>query len=311
MTRVLADVADDKAPGVTGGNPIRFRAGSRVKLVFVTVLVGVLAILVLLPIAWLVIASSKDQSALFRLGAFSLPSHFVLWSTIVHAFRAQGGILRYWLFNTFLYAISISIGSTYLSALAGYAITKLSFPGKRVFTAVTIGSLMVPSAVLVLPLFILEAKLHLVNSYAGVILPSLLSAFGVFFMMVYFAESLPDALIDAALVDGASHWKVFHRIALPMAKPGIVTLVLILFIASWNNYFLPLVLLSNQRLFPVTVGLSIWSNTIQSTVGASSGLAYPDVIVSTLLSIAPTLLAFPFLQSFVAGGMTLGSLAGE
>ncbi len=310
MTTASVVAAEKQRPD-TAAAPTRFRAGRVVRVTFVTALLSLLALLVLMPIIWLAIASTKNQSDLFKLGAFSAPAHVALWSNVSHAFHAQGGILKYWLINSGIYAVSISLGSTYLSALAGYAITKLTFPGKRVLRAVIIGSLMVPTAVLVLPLFVLEAKLHLVNNYAGVILPSLLSAFGVFFMMVYFQESLPDPLIDAAQVDGASHWRIFHRIALPMARPGLVTLVLILFIASWNNYFLPLVLLSNQKLFPVTVGLSLWVSNLQSTVGGQGGLAYPDVIVSTAMSIIPTLFAFPFLQGFVARGMTLGSLAGE
>ena len=292
--------------------PVTFRVSRWIRVAFVTTLLCVVGFFVILPIVWLLISATKNDSQLFALGAFSIPAKIHLGGNISHAFHLQGGILGYWLLNSLIYSVVISVGATYLAALAGYAMAKLRFPGKRAFGAAIIGSLMVPSAVLVIPVFILEQRVHLTNTYEGVILPSLLSVFGVFFMMVYLHETLPDALIEAALTDGASQWRIFHRIALPIAVPGLVTLLLISFIAAWNNYFLPLVLLSNQKLFPVTVGLAQWlsSVTASSSAGATS-VVYPDVIIGTAASIIPTLILFPFLQRFVARGITLGAVAGE
>jgi len=287
-------------------------AGRVIKVTATTILLTFVALYVLVPVVWLLLSTTKNNSQFFALGAFTIPSHISLGSNLSHTFNLQSGIFFYWLVNSLIYALIISIGSTYLSAMAGYAMCKLHFLGRKAFSVVVIGSLMVPSAVLVIPLFILEQKLHLTNTYEGVILPSLLSAFAIFFMMVYVNEALPDSLIDAAQVDGAGHWRVFHQIALPLAKPGLVTLVLISFIAAWNNYFLPLVLLGNQKLFPMTVGLSVWLSTVtSSSAAAGQSVQYPNIVVGTAISVLPTLLIFPILQRYVARGITLGAVAGE
>lgn len=292
--------------------PVRFHSGRFVKVALVTAIMTVIALVVIFPIVWILLATTKDNRQLFFLGAFSVPADISLGSNVSRAFRTDGGILIYWLLNSVGYAAVISVGSTYLATLAGYAVAKLKFPGHRVFTATIVGSLMVPSAVLVIPLYILEDRLHIVNSYEGVILPLLLSTFAVFFMMVYLNDALPDVLIEAAQVDGAGHWRIFHRIALPMAKPGLATLVLISFIGTWNNYFLPYVLLSNEKLFPVTVGLDYWLGTVSASGAAPAGdVVYPDIIVGVAIAVIPILLLFPLLSRYVARGLSLGAVAGE
>jgi multiple sugar transport system permease protein len=286
--------------------------GRAVRVTSITVLMALLACYVLVPMVWILLSSTKDNTQLFSLGAFSVPSHITLGSNVAHAFDLEDHVFIYWILNSVGYAVVISLGSTYLSALAGYSMTKLHFATRRVFAALVVGSLMVPSAVLVIPLFILEQRIHLTDTYQGVILPSLLSAFGIFFMMVYTNESMPDQLIDAAKVDGAGHLRIFHQVALPILKPGVVTIVLISFIASWNNYFLPLVLLSNRKLFPMTLGLDNWLSTVtSSSAAAGQTVVYPDIVVGTAFSILPLLVIFPILQRYVARGITLGAVAGE
>jgi multiple sugar transport system permease protein len=286
--------------------------GRVVRVTSITVLMALLACYVLVPIVWILLSSTKNNTQLFSLGAFSVPGHIALASNLDHVFGLEGHVFLYWLLNSVGYAVIISVGSTYLSALAGYSITKLHFATRRVFAALVVGSLMVPSAVLVIPLFILEQHIHLTDTYEGVILPSLLSAFAIFFMMVYTNESMPDSVIDAAKVDGAGHLRIFHQVALPILKPGVVTIVLISFIAAWNNYFLPLVLLSNRKLFPMTLGLDNWLSTVTSSSAASSQtVVYPDIVLGTAFSILPLLVIFPILQRYVARGITLGAVAGE
>jgi multiple sugar transport system permease protein len=292
--------------------PVQFHSGRFVKVGLVAAIMTVIALFVVLPVVWLVLATTKDNRQLFSMGAFSVPSDISLGSNLSHAFSIDGGVLAYWLLNSVGYAVVISVGSTYLATLAGYAVAKLKFPGRRVFTATIVGSLMVPSAVLVIPLYVLEQRLRIVNSYEGVVFPLLLSTFAVFFMMVYLGEALPDVLIEAAQVDGAGHWRIFHRIALPIARPGLATLVLISFIATWNNYFLPYVLLSNQKLFPLTVGLDYWLGTVTGSASAGAGqVVYPDIIIGTAVAVLPTLLLFAFLSRYVVRGLSLGAVAGE
>jgi multiple sugar transport system permease protein len=287
-------------------------AGRVIKVTATTALMTLIGLYVIVPIVWILLSTTKDNAQLFSLGAFSIPGHVTFAQNVAHTFRLDGGIFVYWFVNSIGYASIIAIGSTYLSALAGYAISKLKFPGRRVFSAVIVGSLMVPSAVLVIPLFIIERVMHITDTYEGVILPSLLSAFAVFFMMVYLNESVPDSLIDSARVDGAGHWRIFHQIGLPLMRPGLVTLVLITFIAAWNNYFLPLVLLANEKLFPTTLGLATWLGTVTSSSSAAGQtVLYPDIVIGTAVSILPTLLLFPILQRYVARGITLGYVADE
>lgn len=286
--------------------------GRAVRITAITALLGLLACYVVLPIVWILLSTTKNNGQLFTMGAFSIPRNIQLGANISHTFNLEGHIFVYWLINSVGYAVIISVGSTYLSALAGYALTKLHFATRRVFGALVVGSLMVPSAVLVIPLFILEQRIHLTDTYEGVILPSLLSAFAIFFMVVYISESMPDTLIDCARVDGASHWRIFHQVTLPILKPGVVTILLISFISAWNNYFLPLVLLSNRKLFPMTLGLDNWLSVVtSSSAAAGQTVVYPDIVVGTAISIIPLLFIFPILQRYVARGITLGAVAGE
>jgi multiple sugar transport system permease protein len=132
--------------------------------------------------------------------------------------------------------------------------------------------------------------------------------FGVYFMSIYIGEAVPSTLLEAARIDGARELQIFNRIALPTVVPGMVTLFLISFIGTWNNYFLPLVLVSSTTKYPLTVGLSIWLGSV-ATPGVNQAL-YPQVILGSLVSTLPMLVLFPFLQRYVARGLTMGALAG-
>lgn len=263
----------------------------------VTALLALLAVYFVLPLVWVFIATTKTGLQLVSMPMYSIPSHPVVWQNLRGLFGADNGIFWYWLGNSMGYSVIVGLVATYISGLAGFALAKLRFAGRRVFAAVIVGSLMVPSTVFVIPIFIFEARLHITNSYEGVILPQLFSGFAVFFMMTYLRETVPDALLDAAKVDGASLLRTFHRIVLPMSGPGLATLFLVTFVATWNNYFLPLILLTNQKIMPVTVGLSTQLGGSTATV---TGIA---------VSVVPTLLLFPFLQRYVGQGILVNAVA--
>ena len=284
---------------MTSTGPVAVRRRRRplrvVRVSLTTALLVLVAAYVLLPIVWILLATTKDGQQLVQLPAFAVPGRIMLGPNLREVLTAGGGIFVRWLVNSFGYGLLIAVGSTYLAALAGYALAKLDFFGRRALAGLVVASLMVPSTVLVIPIFILESRVHLTNTYPGVILPLLLSAFAVWFMMVYANEALPGELIEAAQVDGAGQWRIFHRVALPLLRPGLATLLLISFVTTWNNYFLPLVLLENQRLFPVTVALI-------TVMGGGTAQ-----IMGTAISILPTLILFPFLQRAVSRGLSLGS----
>lgn len=284
---------------MTSTGPVAVRRRRRplrvVRVSLTTALLVLVAAYVLLPIVWILLATTKDDQQLVQLPAFAVPGRIMLGPNLREVLTAGGGIFVRWLVNSFGYGLLIAVGSTYLAALAGYALAKLHFFGRRTLAGLVVASLMVPSTVLVIPIFILESRVHLTNTYPGVILPLLLSAFAVWFMMVYANEALPGELIEAAQVDGAGQWRIFHRVALPLLRPGLATLLLISFVTTWNNYFLPLVLLENQRLLPVTVALI-------TVMGGGTAQ-----IMGTAISILPTLILFPFLQRAVSRGLSLGS----
>jgi multiple sugar transport system permease protein len=271
-------------------------------------MLALFAAIVIMPLYWLVIASTKENGTLFASGTFVPGSLNALGNNISQLFTVQGGIFARWLLNSTIYGFVTAAVGTYLSTLTGYALATFRFPGRTALLTAVIGGLMVPSTILIVPVFILERVLHLTNSYEGVILPMLVFPFGVYFMSIYTSEAMPSTLLEAARIDGARELRIFNRIALPALVPGMVTLFLISFIGTWNNYFLPLVLIESTNKYPLTVGLSIWLGSV-ATPGINQAL-YPQVILGSLVSTLPMLVLFPFLQRYVARGLTVGALAG-
>lgn len=268
----------------------------------------VLVLYFALPLWWLVVASTKDINGLFTGtgGPLWFDSEFNLVDNIRQLFSQNGGIYWRWLGNSFLYAFVGGIGATVLSVLAGYGFAKYRFRGRNFYFSVLLGSVMVPVTALVIPTFVLLSRLGLTNTIWAVILPSLLSPFGVYLMRVYAQDAVPDELLDAARVDGAGDLRSFVSIALPLLRPAIVTVLLLSTVATWNNYFLPLAVLSDTQLLPVTVGLGQWQ--AQSTSGAAGSQLWNLVVTGALISILPLVISFLSLQKYWQGGLTLGSL---
>jgi multiple sugar transport system permease protein len=287
----------------------RARSARRAKTVIGTIVAALAAIYVLAPIYWLVVASSKSSSQLFSSSTF-LPASHLSWVTNFRLlFSVDGGYFKYWLLNSVIYAVVTAALATAVSTLCGYALAKYRFRGRKLVLGLVLGSLLVPSTALVVPLFLLEHDVGLINSYQGVILPLLVYPFGVYLMSLFAADAVPDSLVDAARVDGAGELRAFWKVSRPLLMPGMVTLFLLSFIGTWNNYFLPLVLLGTTTRFPLTVGLSAWASDL-NLAGAGQPL-YPEVILGSLVSVLPMLILFPFLQKYIARGLTFGAIVGE
>jgi multiple sugar transport system permease protein len=285
------------------------RSARRAKTTIGTIVAALAAIYVLAPIYWLVVASSKSSSQLFSSSTF-LPASHLSWITNFRLlFSVDGGYFKYWLVNSVTYAVVTAALATAVSTLCGYALAKYRFRGRKLVFGLVTGSLLVPSTALVVPLFLLEHDVGLINSYQGVILPLLVYPFGVYLMSLFAADAVPDSLVDAARVDGAGELRAFWKVSRPLLMPGMVTLFLLSFIGTWNNYFLPLVLLGTTTRFPLTVGLSAWSSDL-NLAGAGQPL-YPEVILGSLVSVLPMLILFPFLQKYIARGLTFGAIVGE
>lgn len=269
-----------------------------------TVLMSLVLLYSLVPLAWLVINATKSQDNLFS--SFGLWfKGFDLLDNIRTTLSYDDHIFLRWLGNTVLYVVLGAGGATFLAVLGGYALAKFAFPGKRAVLAVVLGAVAVPATALAVPTFLLFSKLGLTNTPWSVIVPSLISPFGLFLMWTYALESIPDELIEAARVDGAGELRIFFQVCLPLLAPGMVTVLLFAIVATWNNYFLPLIMLKDPQWYPLTVGLNVWND--QATTAGGEAI-YNLVITGSLLTIIPLIAAFLLLQRYWQSGLTAGGV---
>lgn len=271
-----------------------------------TVVLWVAAAYFLLPLFWLVVASTKDNSALFSSFGlwFANENHFI--DNVVQLFTIRDGVFVQWIGNTVLYALVAGLGSALLSAASGYAFAKYDFPGKKFLFAVVLGAIMIPTTALAIPTYLLFAGAGLTNTVWAIILPSLVSPFGVYLVRVYAEESIPDTLMEAARLDGAGEFRIFWQIALKIMVPGVVTVLLFAIVHTWNNYFLPLIMLTDPDLFPLTLGLAQLQAASEAGGGASA--QFSTVITGSLVSIVPLVIVFLYLQKYWTSGLTAGGV---
>lgn len=259
----------------------------------------------LLPLFWLLVNSSKTESNLFSTQGLWFGGHFALLDNIRQTFSYDNGAFLRWFANTLLYVVVGAGGATVLATLAGYGLAKFEFPGKKGVLATVLGAVAVPTTALAVPLFLMFSKLQLTNTPWAIIIPSLVNPFGLYLMWIYARDAIPAELLEAARVDGAREWRVFFSISLKLLRPGMITVLLFSVVATWNNYFLPLVMLSQPTWYPLTVGLNQW-NAQSQTVGGQP--VYNLVITGSLLTVLPIMIAFLFMQRYWQSGLTAGSV---
>ncbi|MGO1598002.1 MAG: carbohydrate ABC transporter permease [Brachybacterium sp.] len=294
-----------KAP-VTDG-----RAGSRdagrkpTSTIIVTAILVIVALYFLVPVYWVVINATKSSEDLFGSSGFWFGESFQLVENIKAVFTANDGIFPRWGLNSLLYSGVGSVLATYFAAAAGFALAKYRFPGRKFVYALVLGGVLVPGTAVALPLFFLFSSIGITNTYWAVLIPSLVSPFGLFLASIYAGAAVPDEMLEAGRLDGVGELGLFHRLALPQLTPAIVTILLFQFVAIWNNYMLPLVMLADERLYPITLGLDNWraqTNRLpefyQLTVGGA------------LMSVIPLAILILVLQRFWRGGLTEGSVKG-
>jgi multiple sugar transport system permease protein len=277
----------------------------RINRALLTGLLVLFLIYSLAPVFYLIVSATKSNNDLFTSFGFWF-ADFAIVENIQQVFTHQNGIFSTWLVNSFMYSSIIAVGAALLSTLAAYAFSKYEFFGKRALFAIVLGAVMIPQTALVIPLFLMLTRIGLVDTMWAVILPSCVSPFGVFLMKSYIDESVPDELIQAARVDGAGEFRIFSLIAFRLMAPGFATVVLLNFVWSWNNYFLPLVVLSSSRNLPVTVGLSNWFNTAMAASGGA--ILFSIVLMGALISIVPVIILFLFMQRYWQGGLAAGAV---
>jgi multiple sugar transport system permease protein len=272
-----------------------------------TIAMTVFLIYALFPLFWLVISSSKTTTDLFSTFGLWFGHSFALLGNIRQTFSHGNGQYLRWLANTLGYAVTSAVGAACLATFAGYGFAKYVFRGRNAILGVVLGTIMVPATALAIPTYLLFSKVSLVNTPWAVILPSLVSPFGFFLMWVYTRDAVSDSIMDAARIDGAGELAIFFRVALRSLAPGFVTVLLFTLVATWNNYFLPLIMLSDQRLYPITVGLSSWAAQAAAGSGSNGGLL-ALVVTGSLLSVIPLIVAFILLQRYWQSGLTAGAV---
>lgn len=273
--------------------------------VTLNVLMTIMALYTLLPLFWLVVNSSKTESALFSTFGLWFGGRFALWSNIRQVLTYDNGIFVRWLGNTVLYVVVGAGGATVLATMAGYGLARYDFPGKKAVFGVVLAAVAIPGTALAVPSFLLFSSIHLTNTPWAVILPSLVSPFGLYLIWAYASDAIPAELLEAARIDGASEFRTFTRISLRLLGPGVVTVLLFTVVATWNNYFLPLIMLSEPKWYPLTVGLNEW-NAQSATAGGQA--IYNLVITGSLLTVIPIMAAFLILQRYWRSGLAAGSV---
>ncbi|GAA1783305.1 carbohydrate ABC transporter permease [Nostocoides veronense] len=258
----------------------------------------------MLPLWYLFVASSKNRGDLTTTPGLWF-SHFQLGTNVSDTVNRDGGIFWRWLLNSVLYAgVGAAIG-TVIAAMAGYALAKYEFRGREATFNTILAGVLVPATALALPLFLIFAAVGLTNTYWSVLLPSLVSPFGVYLSRIYASASVPDALIEAARLDGVGEFRIFLMMATALMRPALVTIFLFQFVVIWNNFFLPLIMLVDRKLFPMTLGLYSWNSQTQQDPTLATA-----VLTGALLSVVPIIAAFLMLQRYWRGGLGAGGVKG-
>lgn len=286
-----------------GGKPVDGRKVKRSGLL--TAVMVVFVVYSFAPLFYLLVNSTKTQASLLSTFGLWFGGDFNLWQNIVETVTYNDGIFMQWLGNTLLYVVVGAGGATLLATVAGYGMAKFQFPGRRAVFAVVLGAIAVPGTALAVPTFLLFSQFGLTNTPWAIILPSLISPFGMYLIWTYAIDAIPTELIEAARMDGAGEFRIFFTIALKLLTPGVVTVLLFAVVATWNNYFLPLIMLSDPKWYPLTVGLNQWN--AQAT-GSGAQPIYNLVVTGSLLTIIPIVVAFLFLQRFWQSGLAAGSV---
>lgn len=297
-TRAAVVVDDRRAARLDAPRRPRRAVGSAIT---VNGLLVVGSLYMVLPILWLVFASTKNAGELYGTSAFSFGTS--LWQNIVDVLAESDGLFVRWMANSLVYAGIGAVVGGLISVMAGYAFDKFDFRGKNTLFGTVLVGVLIPNTATVLPLYLLASSVGLTNTMWAVLIPVLCNPFSVYLARVFSAGYIPDETLEAARVDGAGPIRSFFSIGLPMLMPGFVTIALFQFVGIWNNFMLPLVMLQNRELFPVSVGMSLWQGYTTAMPEFT-----PMVITGSFLSVIPLVLAFVLLQRFWRAGLSAGSI---
>lgn len=274
------------------------RPSSRLLMLLGYVLLTVLAVVFLFPFYWLAVSAFKTQADIFALPPNWLP-HPMTFANVADLFRETN------LPRAFLNSVINSAGhvalSVFLCSLAGYAFAKFPrAPGNGKLLAFVLGTMMIPGAVTLIPSFLVFVKLHLINTYWAMIIPGSAGAFGIFWMRQYMAAHVPDDLVSAARIDGASEFRIYWKVAAPIAQPALAALAIVQLMGSWNNLMWAFIVLRTQEMATLPVVIYL----LQGETRTPYGLLMAGGLLTTL----PLVLAFLFFQKQFISGITAGAV---
>nr|WP_288974925.1 carbohydrate ABC transporter permease [uncultured Shuttleworthia sp.] len=255
------------------------------------VMLIVVAAIALLPLFWLFVSSFKTDADVIRFP----PSFFpVKWVLDQYQYVLEAIPFLRMLLNTVVFAGSVTLISLCIDSLAAYAFARLQFKGRRVIFAIILVTMMVPFQVIMTPLYIEEFKLHILNTFAGLILPRIASAYGIYMLTSFFA-GIPKSLEEAARIDGMGDLTIYAQIIIPLSKPALISLGIFHFMNNWNDLLYPMMLTSDVNMRTLSAGLAV-------LVGSNS-IKYGPTLAATAMSITPLLILFVFGQKFFMEGI--------
>lgn len=264
--------------------------------VYFLLLVG--ALISFFPFYWMLISSFKPTADLFKFPPDLIPVHFTLAN--FEKLLTQTDFARN-LINSLFIAICFTLLSVFLCSLAGYAFAKKEFPGRNILFGITIATMILPFEITLVPLFLTIVKIGWLNSYQAVIVPFAASAWGIFLMRQALSD-IPGELLDMARIDGASEFQVYYKIVVPVAKPALAALAVLMFLQSWNDYLWPLIVLNDNKMMTAPVALSVFKSSLYAD--------YASIAAGSLLSSLPVMILFLLLQRYFIEGALFGSIKG-
>lgn len=256
------------------------------------------AVTMVAPFVWMISTSLKTNLEVFTFPPTFIPEVFQ-WHNFVDIFE----VVPYgrWFLNSLFITLVQTVLYLFVASLAAYTFARLQFPGRETIFMLYLATLMVPSEVTLIPKFILIKELGLIDTFTAVILPGVFNAYGVFLLRQFFL-TLPASLEEAAIIDGASYFRIYWSIILPLAKPALATLSIFSFRGAWNDFMWPLIVINSEKMKPLSVGLSSFQGLYETN--------WPYLMAASTLALIPIVIVFVAAQKYFVEGVALTGLKG-
>ncbi len=265
----------------------------RVKIISYIIL-SLIAILMIFPFAWMILTSFKPLSEVYN------PTFFPKNPTIDnYKYILSSSSFPKWFVNSLIIAFSTTVSVLFFDSLVGYTLAKFEFPGKKLIFIAILSTLMIPTEMLVIPWYIMSGNLGWVDTYWGIMFPGMMSAFGIF-LIKQFMDTIPDDLLEAGRIDGLSEFGIYWKIALPLIKPALATLVIFNFIGNWNAFLWPLIVTSNKNMYTLPVGLAYFSS--------ENLMRWELIMTGSAISTIPIIIVFLIFQKQIMEGIVMSGL---